>query len=298
VFPDYRKEILSTVLGPESLVSRCFVVPTTSTRVLLPRDDDQNFADSDVVTGAGIEADWYAEGAAMSGGKPNLGQVIVDIHKTGALVKVSDEMLDDAPMLGAYLQQKIPEKIGMKVTRAILTGLVASTTTPRGVYTAACAVTVAKEGGQANGSIVVANLLKMWAAMPAERRAGAVWVINHNLETLLPTLVIGQMPVYLPAGGLSGSPTATLFGRPVISSLWAPAVGEAGDIALIDFSAYLVAMRGAIKSDVSIHLAFDQAKTAFRATMRLGGGPIFSAPITLPDSTTVSPFVLLGARKT
>ena len=52
-----------------------------------------------------------------------------------------------------------------------------------------------------------------------------------------------------------------------------------------------------IKSDVSIHLWFDQGATAFRFTLRMAGRPWLSAPISRKSgSNTLSTVVVLEAR--
>jgi hypothetical protein len=49
-----------------------------------------------------------------------------------------------------------------------------------------------------------------------------------------------------------------------------------------------------MKSDVSIHLWFDQDMVAFRFTMRVAGQPWWAAAISQRDgSNTQSPFVVL-----
>ena len=53
----------------------------------------------------------------------------------------------------------------------------------------------------------------------------------------------------------------------------------------------------ACKTDVSIHLWFDQDLVAYRFTLRVGGQPWWAAPITMRSGrNTQSPFVALAAR--
>jgi hypothetical protein len=52
-----------------------------------------------------------------------------------------------------------------------------------------------------------------------------------------------------------------------------------------------------MRTDVSIHLWFDQDLVAYRFTLRLGGQPWWSAATSPRDgSSTQSPFVVLAAR--
>jgi HK97 family phage major capsid protein len=88
------------------------------------------------------------------------------------------------------------------------------------------------------------------------------------------------------------------MGRPIIPNESAPALGDAGDLTLVDFSKYLsVVKAGGIRSDVSIHLWFDYDVTAFRFVIRVGGQPWWSSAITPKNSVnTRSCIVKLGER--
>src|SRR5690606_6300019 len=104
----------------------------------------------------------------------------------------------------------------------------------------------------------------------------AVWITSQDAELPLQTMTFtpsggNSIPVYMPAGGISGQPYSTLFGRPIIVSEAAGALGDVGDIILADMSQYLAATKSAgPKVDVSIHLWFDYDVTAYRFVFRLG----------------------------
>lgn len=75
-------------------------------------------------------------------------------------------------------------------------------------------------------------------------------------------------------------------------------LGDAGDLQLIDPSGYFLAQRGQLMAASSVHLYFDQDMTAFRWTLRLGGHPYMSAPITdaQGSAATISHFTSVAAR--
>jgi HK97 family phage major capsid protein len=52
-----------------------------------------------------------------------------------------------------------------------------------------------------------------------------------------------------------------------------------GDIILVDLSQYMTVTKGDIRTDVSIHLYFDQDLTAFRFIFRVAGQPWWSNKI-------------------
>ena len=106
----------------------------------------------------------------------------------------------------------------------------------------------------------------------------------------------GQL-VYMPPGGLSASPYSTLMGRPVLPVEYCCTLGTTGDIALCDFSQYLLATKGGMQSAVSIHVRFIYDETVIRFVWRVDGQPSWAAALTpFQGTNTQSPFVVLATR--
>lgn len=294
--PDMRSEIMERVFGEDSLVSRTDRQRTSSNTISFPADMTTPWGTS------GIQAYWTGEGATKTQSKPQFEQVTVKANTLAALIPVTEELLEDAPALDGYLRRKAPEIMDFKISDAILRGTGAGM--PLGILSSPALVTVSKEAGQAADTIVAANIAKMYARMPARSRQSAVWVINPDAEAVLPLMTLGQMPVYLPPGGLSASPYGLLMGRPVIPHQVMETLGDLGDIGFFDLNQYLTLTKtgggrdsNGMRADVSIHLWFDQDLVAYRFTIRLGGQPWWSAPISPRDGTnTISPFLILEAR--
>ncbi|TKS58783.1 MAG: major capsid protein [Nitrospira sp.] len=220
---------------------------------------------------------------------------------------MTDELLEDVAALATYINRKAPRKIDFKVNLAIIQGNGAGQ--PLGILSSPALVSVAKETSQAADTIVAANIMKMYSRMYAPSRQNAVWLINQDIEPQLFSMQfavknvagtenVGGVPVYLPANGLSMSPYATLFGRPVIPTQAMETLGDKGDILFADLSQYMSATKaGGIRQDVSIHLWFDYDVTAFRFVMRIAGQPWWATTVAARDgSTTYSPFVTLDER--
>lgn len=295
--PDYRTDILAPVFNEESLISLTDRLQSSSNTITLPKDETTPWQPS-----GGIQAYWVAEGGARTQSKPNLGETTIKLHTLAVLVPMTEELLEDAPAMGAYLNRKAPEKIDFKVSDAIIRGSGAGV--PLGILNSPALVTVAAEGGQASSTIVAANIQNMWGRMPAASRRTAVWLMHPDVESKLPGLLIGNIPVYIPPGGLSGNMYGTLFGRPVMPHQVANTLGTLGDIMLLDLKQYLSVTKtgggrdsNGVKQDVSMHLWFDQDTTAFRFTLRVAGQPWWSAPIAQRSgSNAQSPYVTLAAR--
>jgi HK97 family phage major capsid protein len=215
------------------------------------------------------------------------------------LCYATDELLQDASAMGAVMTQAFNEEFGFMVDNAIINGLGAGQ--PLGIMLSPALVSQAAEVGQAADTVVHENIVKMYSRMPARNRANAVWIINQDVEPQLYTmgLPVGAagMPSYMPPGGLSGAPYATLMGRPVLAMEQADTVGDLGDIMFVDPSQYLMIDKGGVQSASSIHVAFLTDETAFRFVYRCDGQPMWVAPVTpFQSAITLSPFVALAAR--
>jgi HK97 family phage major capsid protein len=163
-------------------------------------------------------------------------------------------------------------------------------------------VTVGAGSGQAAATIIKKNIDKMYARCHARARLNAVWLINQDVENELANMTqdvgTGGSAVYLPVGGLSASPFATLKGLPVIPAEHNPTVGTEGDIILANLGYYIAGIGGGgVQSASSIHVYFTSAQTAFRFLIAVDGRPALQSPITPFNGTnTLSPFVTLATR--
>jgi HK97 family phage major capsid protein len=144
----------------------------------------------------------------------------------------------------------------------------------------------------------------MYSRIFAQSRPNAVWLINQNIEPQLFTMSLavgtGGIPIYMPAGGLSGQPYGTLFGRPVIAIEQAATLGTVGDILFVDLpGGYILAEKGGIQSDMSIHVRFVYDESIFRFVMRIDGQPVRASaliPYKGGASYNQSHFVALETR--
>lgn len=295
--PDFRTDILSPIFNEDSLLALTDRLQSSSNTLTLPTDSTTPWQ-----TSGGIQSYWTAEGGTKQQSKPALGETTLKLHTLATLIPVTEELLEDAPAMGAYLNRKAPEKMDFKVSDAIVRGT--GVGQPLGFLNSPALVTVAAENAQTADTIVVENLAKMWGRMPVQSRRTAVWLMHPDAEAQLPLMKLGNMPVYLPPGGVSGNMYGTLWGRPVIPHQVAETVGDVGDVMLVDLKQYLTVTKtgngrdgNGLKSDVSIHLWFDQDMVAFRFTLRVAGQPWWPSAIAQRDGANAqSPYVVLAAR--
>lgn len=278
---EYSRTLETLLKGPESIVSLCDNITTLGNSIVLPVDEDP------VWSAAGIQPADVAEGAAYGQTKPVIKQLTITLAKTGVIVPVSEEMLQDGVNIGAYVAQKSADKLQWKMNAKAMTAFLAS----------GGLITVAKTGGAAAGSAPdLANVMSMWNSIPAQFRDSAVWIANPRLQTALMSLVIGQMPVFVPGGSLSNRPFDTLLGRPIIWSELCAAVGTVGDLCFVAPKLYYAVTKGAPQAAVSGHIWFDQDITAYKTSVRMAVKSKLSAVITRPDATTVGNCAVLATR--
>lgn len=288
--PDFLAQITQTILAEDSLLALCDPLTTGKNAVNMPMDETTQWGSG------GIKAYWAAEAAAMQQSKPALNSDTLKLHKLTALVPITEEMLEDAPLIDSYLRRKTPEAFDWSIGMGFVWGSGAGM--PLGFMNSPALVTQAAEGGQTADTIVQANVSKMKSRMPARSRKTAVWLIHPDAEPQLEGMTVGNQPVYMPPGGLSEAPYGRLFGRPVIPHQVCETVGNLGDIMFVDFRQYTAVIKaGGVKLVISIHLWFDQDLQAYKFTFRVAGQPTWSKAMTpRSGSNTMSPFIVLGAR--
>lgn len=293
--PDFRTAIIQKVMGEDSLLSRTDQQTSSSNSITFPADETTEWQDS-----GGIQAYWESEGGQKTPSKPALTEKTVRLNKLIALVPLTDELLEDAPAMAGYVQKKAPAKMNFKVNNAIING--SGVGQPLGILQSPGTIVVPAESGQAADSLIAENIVNMWSRLTPSAKKNATWVMNGDYDSVLPFLkfpgsTTQPLPLFMPPGGLSSAPFGSILGRPILQSEAMPALGDAGDILVGDFSAYLSAVKtGGVRSDVSIHVWFDYDITAFRFVLRVGGQPWWNAPIASLNGNSKGFFVALGAR--
>jgi len=212
---------------------------------------------------------------------------------------MTNRLMQDASALEAVFGQAFSEEMSFVLEDSVINGTGAGT--PLGILNSGAMVTVSKETGQPAGTILYENVKKMWSRMWARSRRNAVWLYTQDAEPEIFGMSFpvgtGGVPVFLPPGGVSELPFATLYGRPMLPVEYCATVGTSGDIVLADFSQYLMIRKGAMQADSSIHVRFINNENTFRYIYRTDGQPLWNSPLTpYKGSNTLSPFVKLESR--
>jgi HK97 family phage major capsid protein len=254
------------------------------------------------VTGSrwgGVQSYWLAEGTTVAATKPKFRLIEFDLKKLMSLMYTTSEMLEDSTALTSIASQAFSEEVMWMTEDAIFEGTGAGQ--PLGYLNSPAILAVAKENGQATKTVVKENIDKMFARCWGRSRKNAVWFLNQDVEPQLQALNgavgTGGDLVYMPPGGLSSAPYATLKGRPVVTTEYNNTLGALGDITLADLSQYTVVDKNGVQAATSMHVAFNTDEMVFRITYRVDGKPMWNNVMTpAKGASTLSPFVALAAR--
>ncbi|HET6286344.1 MAG TPA: phage major capsid protein [Amycolatopsis sp.] len=290
-----RSEILQVSLETSIVRPRARVIPMETLRVPFPAIDSSSNASS--VYG-GIVGYWTEEGAALTASAASFSRIVLDAKKLTAYTEVPNELISDSVgSFQAFLDQIFPEALGFYEDDAFLNG--SGVGEPLGVFKAAASVVVPKETGQAAGTVVWENIIKMYSRMLPSSLGRAVWIASIDtfpeLATMAMSVGTGGSAIWL-NNGVEGPPM-TILGRPVIFTEKAPSVGGLGDLSFVDFGFYLIGDRQVMSAMSSPHFKFQNDQTAYRIISRVDGRPWLESAITPKNQgATLSPFVKLAAR--
>ena len=278
---DFSTEILQDTFATGILASRVRRIPISGNSNSLKINGVDETSRASTRYG-GIVGYWASEAELKTKSAPKFRKIELNLHKLIGLCYATDELLDDAAALEGIIRTGFVSEFGFLLDDAIINGTGAGQ--PLGILNSGCLVQVAKETGQKADTIVAENIVKMYSRIFASSRSNAVWLINQNDEPQLFTMSLavgtGGVPIYMPAGGLSGQPYGTLFGRPVLAIEQCPGLGDLGDIIFADLNGYVLAEKGGIKSDASIHVRFLYDEQVFRFVMRVDGQPVRASALT------------------
>jgi HK97 family phage major capsid protein len=287
--PEYSSKIQEKMYNVGQILSYFQPTPISGNNMVFPVVSETSRADGS--RWGGVTGYWMAEGGTKTASKPSFETVDIKLNKVAALVVATDELLQDASALQSWILNRCPDELRFKVEAAIMKG--DGVGKPLGITNSGALISATRVDASQVDSVDVGNL---WA----RRWQGSndyVWLVAPNVIPQLLQMTIGNMPAYMPPGGLSQAPYGTLLGRPVIENEYSPSLGTAGDIMLISPSAYqTIGKASGVEVASSIHVYFTADETAFRFVYRFGGQPLWRTTLTpFSSSDTVSPFVTLSA---
>ncbi|MGV7223281.1 MAG: phage major capsid protein [Nitrospinales bacterium] len=302
VQPNFANEILKVTFETGQLARLCRRIPiSVGNSIKIPGlDETSRVAGS---RQGGIRAYWADEATEKTGSKPKFRLMEMNLHKMIGLCYLTDELMDDAPALESFVKQGFVDEFAFQIDDAIIRGTGAGM--PLGILNGGSLVSVTQESNQPADTLYYENVIKMWSRLLPTAKAGSVWLINTDVTPALATMSFNHtalsgegVAVYVPAGGASATPYGTLMGKPIIEIEQCSTLGDAGDIILANFGqGYMLAEKGGIQSDMSIHVRFIYDEQVFRFVLRLDGQPMLRSAITpFKGNNTLSHFVTTETR--
>jgi len=284
--PDFAGFVRS-VVAEDSLFGLCLQRQTTSYSVNAWTDAQPPWSSS------GIKPKRQGEAAAVQQAKPVVAARSAPLHKLQVMIPCTEEVLEDAIGADVYFQSAFRDRSAFAINDWFLNGT--GVGQPLGVLNSPAAIVVSKETSQTADTINTTNLGKMMARLYAPSRSRAIWCVSPGAMGNIEGTLGGPAGV-LDYNGDGGR--ARLLGRPVFITDAAAAVGDQGDIVLVDPQAVLALSRpGGPQFAISTGVYFDVGTQAFRAVLRLGLLPLWSAAVQpAHGSSTVSTIVTLEPR--
>ena len=300
VAPEFSDQIWEGVnQKSQSLVGMTDSYPVSGESLTFPAN-----AETDRATGSrwgGVRGYWIAEADEITKSNPKLRMVKVEPHELAVLVYVTDKLLRNAPALGSYASRSAVDEIDFLTGLAIVNGT--GVGQPLGIMASKSLVSVAKETGQVAATLLPRNVSKMWARMHPNSRSRAVWLHNVDVEPQLDSFstIVKNVAETENVGGYADkvfdAERRTLKGRPLIACEYCETLGTKGDLVLWDPIGYLVGRRQGVRSDMSIHVRFQYAETAFRFMYEIDGQPWLASALTpFKGTDTLTTHVALDTR--
>lgn len=291
---DFAGQILETAVSTGDILSRVdsYTVGANSNAARWLMIDETDVSAS--VFG-GVQMYWAAEGATVAASRPKFKELKLDLEKMMGFAYATDELLQDAAFMTGFFGTAFTLATNRLLEDSIICG--DGEGKPTGILKSGALIETPAEAGQAVNTLTTKNILSMWSRALFTGRRNAVWLIHPDLEDQLPQLMLGDKPVWMPEGGISGAQYQTILGRPVLFNDNCKAMGSVGDVILADLKQYMLLRKGSAKQDWSMHVEFLTDQHCFRMVLRCNGTPKVTAPVKLKNSVrTRSPFVTLAAR--
>jgi len=293
VYKAFTEDLQDTVL-----LQLCDKVTMTSDKLNIPIFGDDSHSTS---APFGIVWSQIAEsadfGTAQSLPFKKLG---LNAYKSGALFSASNEWLADAdPAMRLRLEAIFQTSLRWYCESKLWTGT--GVGQALGALVGPGALEIPKETGQQADTLMTENIVKMWARLRPGSHARAIFCANPTTFPMLATLSIsigtgGSVVSLLQPSGIAGAPATSILGRPLFLSEHLPALGEAGDICLLDPLLYTLADRKQITVDASPHHRFQYDETSFRVQARFDGQPALNSVLTPANGDTCAWLVKIAAR--
>jgi HK97 family phage major capsid protein len=258
IVPDEFRRELITALEEENVIRGLATSFTTMTGVMtIP------------VNSAHGSASWKTEGAAYSASDETFAEVTLNAYKGTALIKVTEELLNDSAFpLESFIAKEFGRRLGKLEEEAFING------TGSGQPTGIVGGSTLGATASATNAMTADNLTDLYHSLGRAYRAKATWIMKDSTVQLIRKLKTGVSSdnTYLWQAGLKDGEPDRLFGRPVVVSEFMPAATSALKAVLFgDISYYYIGDRQAMSMQRLNELYAENGHIGFRQFRRTDG---------------------------
>ena len=216
-----------------------------------------------------MEASWIDEGEEIPETTTKFAQTTLSAYKMGAMIRVSNELLNDSAFdIAAYIADRFGKAMGRAEEKAFIVGT--GDKQPTGLLNDTVG---AETGATAASSTAVTfdDIFKLYYSLKSPYRAKASFLCNEELLLQLMTLKDGQgQYIWRPALDI-GKPD-TILGRPIYTSGFMPGVARGNKVMTFgDYNFYWVADRASRTFRRLNELFASTDQVGFMTTQRVDG---------------------------
>ena len=236
----------------------------------------------------GVTVGWVNEGGQKPLTDLALKEVTVDTHEVAGYMIVTDKLLRNWNGADPLIRKQFRAALLQSGEYAFLRG--DGVGKPTGIIGHPGTYVVPRT---AAGQVTYRDLLAM-VARQLTIGGSAFWQMPRSVLPQI-ALLKDDLGNFIWKESARDGFAGTLLGYPVKWSPLSPALGQVGDVALIDAEHYLIKDGSGPFVAASEHVLFTQNKTVIKAFWNVGGKPWLTAPHYDQSGYQTSPFVVLGA---
>lgn len=254
---EFRKQLVMALEEANIMRQLGTVITSTSGTLSIP-----------TVSSHGVAA-WKGEEVAYAESDETFGEVTYNAYKATALVKVSEELMNDSAFpLESYMATEFARRLADLEETAFVVG------TGSGQPTGVVGGSTLGKTATATNAITADELVDLQYALARPYRKRAAWVMHDGTVKAIRKLVTGVSgdKTYLWAPGLSANEPDTLLGNPVYTSPDMATIATGNKAVLFgDFSYYYIVDRQAIGMQRLVELYAANGHLGFRIFKRVDG---------------------------
>jgi HK97 family phage major capsid protein len=321
--PEWADFVFDRVRELSGPFKHCRVVFTTSREFFIPTYFETSRVDGQ--RHGGVQGRWRGAGATETesmtamASNASLGMInFLDKRLFVYFGPVSRDLLADAPLFEQMANEAVVKEFRYMLEYGMLLGKGMSD--PLGVINSPACVVVPKDGSQTPATISATNVEGMWDGLSTacQERDSVMWHCNSGTLSAINKIATSAgwpEALYIPSGRY-GNKRATLHNKPLIPMEMLPAIGQPGDLVLVDWGEYVYAMRpivdgrgqqsvmetaiglpgNTVELTKSEHVLFDVDEVAWKYKLRADGRLGWPTTMKLADGSTVGPCAIIAAR--